>query len=113
VSAPTDAALQAKFDRLAWAWRQQTDFLSSSTAIVRHPAYRAIVAMGEPAVPLILGELRQRGGHWFAALREITGENPVRREDWGRVDSMTRAWLDWGERRGLIVRQYDCDSMEE
>ena len=45
--------------------------------IADHPAYREIIAMGEPAIGLILAELETRPDHWFEALRALTGEDPV------------------------------------
>ena len=33
------------------------------------PAYPAIIGMGETALPFILDEMLQRGGHWYWALR--------------------------------------------
>jgi hypothetical protein len=48
----------------------------------------------------MLADLRDTGSHWFWALREITGENPVAPEDRGYVDRMIQAWLAWGRERG-------------
>ena len=67
-----------------------------------HPAYQEIIGMGEVAVALILEDLKERGGHWFWALRAITGENPVPPEDAGKIRTMTEHWLRWGRSRGHI-----------
>lgn len=40
---------------------------------VSHPAYRQIIEMGQPALPLIFRELERNGGEWFDALQSITG----------------------------------------
>jgi hypothetical protein len=58
--------------------------------------------MGPSAVPLILGELERRPSHWFEALRAITGADPVKPEDCGRLHQMTQAWLDWGKEQGYV-----------
>jgi hypothetical protein len=58
-------------------------------------AYREIVALGEGAVPLLLREVEARTGHWFRALEEITGEDPVAEDDWGDYEAMRRRWLEW------------------
>ncbi len=96
------AELKAEFDRLAAQWREETRYHSSSTIIEEHPAYQAIIAMGENVIPLILENLRASGGHWFMALRSITGESPIREEDRGKIQAIRAAWLEWGVREGYI-----------
>ncbi len=96
------ANLPTRFRALADQWRQETGMLSSSTQKKAHPAYREIIAMGPVAIPLLLRELQERGGHWFAALRAISGENPVPPEYAGRIPKMSEYWLEWGRRQGYI-----------
>ena len=45
--------------------------------------------------------MRAQGGHWFYALREITGANPVKPDDRGKVAIMQASWLEWGEANGF------------
>ena len=59
--------------------------------------------MGNYAVPLILSELKRKPGHWFWALKAVTGEDPVLPEQRGRIKEMTKAWLQWGHRQGYNV----------
>lgn len=92
-------SLEAQFQRLAKIWKEETAHLSSVTEMAKHSAYQEIIAMGWPVVPLILQELRKEPDHWFWALAEITGENPVPAEDAGNLEKMTHAWLAWGETR--------------
>ena len=104
-SLPGEAALaaadiQAEFDRLAAEWKEDTRFVSSTHALTGHPAYQRIIRIGEPALPLILRNLEESGGHWFSALREITGEDPVKPEERGNVRAMTARWLEWGRGGG-------------
>jgi hypothetical protein len=96
------SVLAARYDVLAAEWREATAFFSSTSAMVAHPAYQAIIGLGWPAVPLLLRDLEQRQEHWFKALRAITGEDPVAREIWGNIPVMAAAWLAWGRERGLI-----------
>src|SRR5262245_34606634 len=77
--------LASQFTALAAEWKAATALLSSSTAISNHPAYRAIIALGTPVVPLILRDLEQEPAHWFEALQAITGEDPVPADDWGKI----------------------------
>lgn len=95
---PTDAN---RFDELADRWERETMFLSNSSRAARHPAHREIVGMGEKAVPLILERMQSQGSHWFQALRDITGADPVDPKDRGNIAAMQSSWLDWGRRNGL------------
>lgn len=94
-------AVEATFRTLARAWTEETRYLSSLTAITAHPAYRQIIRLGHAVVPLILREMAARPAHWFAALSEITGVDPVRPEDYGDVPAMMKSWLDWAEQNNI------------
>jgi hypothetical protein len=97
-----DPDLERKFRELVAEWQADVASLSSSTARVRHPAYRSIIALGPPVVPLLLRELEQRPNHWFAALKSLTGVDPVPPADRGRIDPMTEAWIQWGKEHGYL-----------
>lgn len=97
-----EESLRQAFQTLAAQWRRETMPLSSSTEKVIHPAYQRIIGLGPAVIPLILQELEQNGGHWFWALRSLTGENPVEPEDAGQVAKMKDTWLAWGRQWGLI-----------
>ena len=92
--------VRAEFALLAALWKRSTWHISSPMARAADSAYRQIVAMGRPAIPLILEELRREPDEWFAALESLTGENPVATEDHGDIGAMTHAWLDWGREHG-------------
>jgi len=92
--------LRAQFDALVRQWRQDTDHISSLTKTVMHPSYQSIIGMGRPAVPMILDELKNRGGHWFWALRAITQQNPA--NGCIEFEAARSAWLEWGKSGGHI-----------
>src|SRR5262249_49511472 len=94
--------LEAVFRRLADEWRSAIAHFSSTTKRVQHPAYQRIIALGPKVVPLLLRELKERPNHWFAALRALTGADPVPSSDHGRIDAMTEAWVRWGEEQGYL-----------
>ena len=97
-----DAAQEKEFRALAKQWHGDTDHHSSTSIIQSHPALQKIIRMGAAAVPLILRELNEgRDGHWFQALRTLTGENPVAEDS--SYDTCRAAWLAWGRKRGLIA----------
>jgi hypothetical protein len=93
-------SVEQKFQRLAAVWRAETGHLSSITKMVNHPAYQETIALGPDVVPSLLRDLAKEPEHWFAALRAITGAQPVPPEDRGRVDRMAEAWLRWANEHG-------------
>ncbi|MBI1830418.1 MAG: hypothetical protein HYR84_03095 [Planctomycetes bacterium] len=93
---PTES-LPDRFRRLAAEWRDAVAHLSSTTARNNHPAYREIISLGPEVVPLLLRDLEDNQTHWFCALREITGANPIPESAAGNVPKMAEAWLRWAK----------------
>ena len=91
---------EERFQRLAARWRAETAYLSSLTEMIAHPAYQEIIALGPEVVPSLLRDLEKEPDYWFAALRALTGANPVPPEDAGKLDNMAAAWLNWGRENG-------------
>ncbi len=90
-----ETELEARFRRLADEWRRETGHYSLTFKRAMHPAYQQIIGMGKDALPLILRDLQERPtGHWFWALRAISGEDPARLEE--DIDSAIHAWVRWG-----------------
>ena len=58
--------------------------------------------MGESALPLILEDLQKETNHWFEALQKITGENPVPKENEGKMELMKENWLQLAKTKGWI-----------
>jgi hypothetical protein len=92
--------VEARFRRLAAAWEQATAHFSSMTAARRHPAYQEIIDLGPAVVPFLLRDLQDNQTHWFAALRALTGSNPVPPAASGDVPRMVDAWLEWAKDQG-------------
>lgn len=90
-----------KFHELASRWKRETQFCSSRTKMVDHPAYQEIIGMGREVLPLILEELKTDPRYWFPALHAITREDPVPAKDRGIVRKMADAWLQWGKAHGF------------
>ncbi len=99
---PDEPGIERRFRELVADWQTDVAHLSSTTARVQHPAYREIIALGPPAVPLLLRELERRPNHWFAALRSLTGADPVVPADRGHLERMAEAWIRWGQERGYL-----------
>ncbi len=94
--------LERRFRELVTRWRAEVAPLSSTSARVRHQAYRSIIALGPAVVPLLLRELEEQPNHWFAALRSLTGTDPVPPADRGQIARMTEAWIKWGKEHGYL-----------
>jgi transcriptional regulator with GAF, ATPase, and Fis domain len=94
--------IEKKFSILVQQWQNETGFMSSTSEAVIHPAYQRIIGMGEEAIPLLLKELTKASGRWFWALKSITGEDPVPKDQRGKTQLMIKAWIDWGKEKGYI-----------
>lgn len=94
---------QMKFYRLKSQWEAETAFFSSISDMAMHPAYQQIIGMGRVVVPLIFREMKKEPGHWFWALKSITGEDPIPPEHRGKIKAMTEDWLLWGKEQGYIT----------
>jgi hypothetical protein len=99
-AAGSDEYLAEEFHRLSNEWKDATGHFSNIAQKVRHPAYQAIIAMGEKAIPLILCDLEATPNDWFVALEQITGEDLIPESSYGDVEEMAKAWLRWGRQRG-------------
>ncbi len=91
-----------RFNNLKSEWEESTAFISSITDIAMHPSYQQIIGMGPSAIPLILQEMLKKPGHWFWALKSITGEDPILPEHRGRIKDMTEDWLNWAMEQRYI-----------
>lgn len=101
LSAPTSQSQsQLTFRKLADQWLRETMYSSSSEEIVLHPAYQSIIAMGPTAIPLVMAELASQRGHWFWALRFLTGSDPV--PEGSNIVDARDAWLVWGRQHGYL-----------
>jgi hypothetical protein len=98
-----DSDLEARFNDLAARWRAEVAHISSTMARLNHPAYQQIIELGPNVVPLLLRELEWRPNHWFAALKALTGVDPVSPSDQGKIGLMAEAWIRWGREHGYRV----------
>jgi hypothetical protein len=95
--------IETSFHRLAEEWKSETAPLSSIRLKKEHPAYRQLVAIGEPAIPLILADLARKPSHLFWVLRDITRVNPADPRVAKDFLDVIRAWIEWGRAQGYGV----------
>ena len=102
-NAELDPEIVDKFYTLAKQWENEVAGMSSIAQMSLHPHYREIISMGTKIVPLLLSELKKNPLYWLAALSAITGENPIKPEQRGRVKQMASAWIEWGRNQGYVI----------
>jgi hypothetical protein len=93
--------IEERLRKLEAHWQADTEFLSDAGKIINHPAFKAIIALGQEILPILLRDLETKPSLWVWALPEITGENPVLPADGGNIRKMADAWLLWGREKGL------------
>lgn len=84
------------FEIMVDEWYRATCFMSSPD--YNHPTFRRIVALGEPALPEIIGHLPDYP-FLFKALEEITGEDHAASAEPGKIDERVELWLQWWDNR--------------
>lgn len=92
--------VEERFRQLEASWLADVGYSSSSTVLRKHPAFQAIVSLGEAVVPLMLRDLSERPRLWVWALPQITGVDPVPVSDRGNIAKMSEVWLRWGREHG-------------
>jgi transposase-like protein len=98
------SALKNEFTELADQWRQNVGPTSSAAQMAKDPAYQKIISMGFAVVPYILAELEKEPDHWFIALYEITGDDPVLKSHRGDIEKMAEDWIAWGRKKCRFIR---------
>lgn len=89
-----------RFLRLKNQWLQETKFTSSSTIIYSNSAYKKIIDLGIKTIPWIIRDLKKTNAHWFNALYQLTGQDPIEPEHAGIVSKMSQDWITWAEKQG-------------
>jgi len=101
--APREETIEQRVRRVLETWREQTGFLSSTSARVSHPAYRELISLGSDALPFILRDIEQTlDGHLSSALVAITGVQPVPAEEGGKIQRVAERWLAWARQNGYL-----------
>jgi len=98
----TSSPMRERFERLASAWRAETQFSSSAPDIFMNKNYQEIIGQGVAIVPFILEDLKKGPDHWYWALGAITGDNSAENAPPGDIAAISAAWLEWGRRKGIV-----------
>ena len=84
-----------EFKRLAQKWKEEKKYISSPSDIVNSSYYKRIIEKGDSVLNYIVEEMKHEPDFWFEALKQITKQDPVKREHWGDLEKMTKDWLDF------------------
>jgi hypothetical protein len=100
------AKLEERFAAQAEKWDRETAHLSSPAQRCSHPSYMAILGMAnehrKEIIKLMLLDMQHNSREWFWALSYLTQDNPISRNESGRLDRMIEAWVRWGKQRGYL-----------
>jgi hypothetical protein len=88
-------AIEALFNYWYEKWHEEVKYQSSIDTIINNSYFKKIVTLGYNAVPYIVDALKETPSHLFMALYEITGENPIKSENRGKIKEMVNDWLEW------------------
>jgi len=93
--------VQRQFSIHVAEWKRQTRRSSVIADRYQQSDYKAILEMPKPEIiSLILDELRREPDRWFAALCELTGEDPAN-EAINFYEAVDR-WVAWGISKGYL-----------
>jgi hypothetical protein len=96
------------FNRLKAIWGRDTSLKSPLVVLLNHPAYREIISLGLPVIPLMLEDLKQGKLYfWFHAIDTLVGDSsPGFPVGYGYVaknfQTTAKIFVSWGIKAGYI-----------
>lgn len=87
--------ISEKFSKLKNDWINEVGYHSNPNIVENNSNYKAIIKLQYSVLPYLLNDIRSGEANWFGALREITGVDPVKEENYGDFDAMAQDWLKW------------------
>jgi hypothetical protein len=101
VDAPV-SDLGRQFEIFAAELSDAAGVVSSTRRLMRHPAYLAILALGERAIPLILKRIEAGDDQpvWLRLLGSFTSFQPGAGQE--TIADAAAAWVRWGKVRGIL-----------
>lgn len=81
-------------------WESETKYSSSTTEILEHPSYSALVENARLTLDLICDELKKKPSHLVFVLEDAFEIRPYSDQEEGNIPAMTNAWLSWAANTG-------------
>ena len=85
--------LKKEFNLYRKRWIRETMFQSGGSE--NDENYLKIISLGKDVIPLILDDWKETNLHWFHALTELTGAQPIKDENRGIIFEMKRDWINY------------------
>lgn len=101
---PSHADIVSQFEEHKARFVYDTTYSSHVSQNLQHPSYRAIIEMGEEAIPLLLRNV-QDDVRFMQGIIEITGEDVAQKGD--TFDQAVERWTEWGKERGYLKDEED------
>ena len=92
----------AEFKALADEWQEHCQSVMLSSNIkdyLNHPSYKKLVALGRPAVPLIIERYKTDSLPWGFVLQEITGVTFIPDPNKFSPADVKKRWLEWWDQQ--------------
>ncbi len=87
---------------MLWPGKMKQEMYSTIEDKINNSNYIKIRDMDFRVVKLILEDLMHEPDDWFEALEYITNENPVPDKHLGNIKKMSKDWIKWGKKKGII-----------
>jgi len=101
--------IEFKFIKYTTEMLLDTLYISNPGYTYHHPNHIKVVCLGKEVLPYMFKYLQQEPYWWFSMLREITKEDPTNESMTGRLDLITKAWLNWAKKEGYIEDNNSID----
>lgn len=97
---PAGEDIRLQFELMADELELAGAGVSAPRRLASHPAYIGILALGQHAVPLLVGRLTRPGGRpiWLTLLGSLTGFQPGAGME--TIPEAAAAWIRWSKRGG-------------
>lgn len=99
------------FYELKAKWKDETGGLSITIHKYRNENFQKIIELLN-VLQLMINDLHVNGSeHLYWHLTKITGDNPIKQENIGRMSESRLDWLAWGYEKGIIKNEHKLRDM--
>jgi len=96
--------LYQKFLELSSELKVAHQFCSSLGVDRDHPSYQKIIDLGYPMVEFLIQDMKDTGYPWYSALTQLTGKDPITKNNWGDIRAMNNQWIAWYDKKETLTK---------